>query len=313
MGIIITESDLRKLIFQCINEERGVYYDRKLNSKIINKLFYLVKDDCDTIPFKYGGYVYNLTVKPFFNGKFYEENSNVFAGCRRVGQRIEISINSKLLNKYRNDIKAYDNYSDFVKSQSYKDLVDKLDYVLAHELTHAQADKWKIDADKAKGMSQIESLLSSNDEDNNTFKENEATKLERHTVYWFSPKERQARLSQGYVEVKRKIRSVIQQFGNGFIDSIGVNEIFEELYNSTETNYLYKLYNQILNSAPEELNNVLTKKSAIFSPRSSDISSEYKRLISRLNDILEYNKKKLIKVTGMIKDELNNIKNGKRF
>ena len=260
MGIIITESDLRKLIFQCINEERGVYYDRKLNSKIINKLFYLVKYDCDTIPFKYGGYVYNLTVKPFFNGNFYEENSNAFAGCRRVGERIEISINSKMLNKYRNDIKAYDNYSDFVKSQSYKDLVDKLDYVLAHELTHAQGDKWKIDADKAKGMSQIESLLSSNDEDNNTFKENEATKLEQHTVYWFSPKERQARLSQGYVEVKRKIRSVIQQFGNGFIDSIGVNEIFEELYNSTETNYLYKLYNQILNSAPEELNNVLTKK-----------------------------------------------------
>ena len=313
MSIIITESNLRKIIVQCINEQRGVYYDRKLNSKIINKLFYLVKYDCDTIPFKYDGYVYNLTVKPFLNGNFYDENSNAFAGCRRIGEQIEISINSKILNKYRNGIKSYDDYSDFVKSQVYKDLDDKLDYVLAHELTHAQAAKWKIDADKAKGLSQIESLFSSNDEDNNNFEKNEATKFEWNIVYWFSPLERQARISQGYVEVKRKIRSVIQKFGDGFVDSIGVNGIFEELYNSTLTNYLYKLYNQVLNSAPEELNNVLTKKSAIFSPRSNNLSSEYKRLISRLNNILEYNKKKLIKVTGMIKDELNNIKNGKRF
>lgn len=306
MSTILKENTLRKTIRAFLNEERGVYYDRKLISKILNRLFYLVKYDVDNMSFKYEGYDYVITTKPFLMHDFYKKN-RALAGCRKVGGHIEISLNPKLLNKYKDYIKSCDNYKDFIRGQYYTALENRLDYVLAHELTHAQEDKHRIDIDKANGCNFIDSFFLDDEHKKN------ANKIENDIVYWFNPRELQARISQGYVVVKRQIRTAIAQFGTEFVDSIGTNEIYDELYRATESDYLDKLYNKVLNSSTEELGNVLTKTSPIFTPRTCKLRFEHKRLIGVLNGIIEKNKKKIIKVTGRIKDELNNMKNGKRF
>lgn len=306
MSIILTEKRLREIIRKCINEQRGVYYDKKLVDTIIGELFYMVLDDNDAISFEYDGYDYCITTKPLLMNDFYDDNSDALGGCREFMGRIEISINPRTLRKFENTIKSCGgNLENFMQTEGYKQLEDKFAYILTHELTHAQEKKSIIDNKKKNGDGIFDSPFElDNSENDNKFNNNESSKLEKNIVYWFSSRERQARLSQGYVIVKRQISTALNTFGKDFINNIGNNEIYNELYKATETNHLDKLYNDLLSTTTENLQNILTKQSEIFRPRTNKLRYEYKRLIGVLQNIIEYNKKKLIKVTGMIIDEL---------
>lgn len=306
--MFITESQIKRIVRKCLNEAQGVYYDGKLISKIINKLYYMIQCNVDSAYFKYDGYEYSITFSPFLGGNYFAANPNSGACCKCIGGQIEIGLNPKLLNRYKDEIMQYKDYGEFVQSKTYDDLEARIAHLLAHEITHAQEFKHAIDTEKANG-----GISHSNTEMENGLNEQDLSDLEKKIIYYFNPRERQARLSQGYVVVKRQLRTAIKQFGDAFVESISVNDIYNALYEATETNLLDTLYQLVASSPMEELAQILTHKSPIFSPKTNNLRLEHKRLVGRLEEIMEYNKKKLIKVIGRIKEELNARNNGKRF
>ena len=293
-----------------INNARGVYYDRKLISKIINKLFYMVKYLYDESFFKYEGYNYSIVFKlSTTNGDYFANNPTTVACCCWYCEQIIIGINPKLLSSYRNTITQYGDYGKFVWSETYKAIERKIEPILAHEITHAQLCKYNIN-------SEVEVLENVDETDicyENKFNDKTVTDFEKSVVYWFCPQERQARLSEGYVKLKNKLRKSINLYGNDFAKFIKADEIYSCLYEETSNNKLENLYQKLISSPTEDLTYLLTHKSAVFSPRTNNLHLEHKRIIRRLASIREYNKKKLIKVAGKIKEELNEKNKGKRF
>lgn len=305
MKVYITESRLRQIIRQCVNEAMGVHYDKELNNMVMETLFYMQKYNEASLSFDYDGVKYSVTTKPSLtlNG-FFEKNNKALGYCSNVCGTIEIGINPRILQKYRKGIDACEDFQEFQSTQDYKSMEDGIEYVLTHELTHAQEHVGKIKNNTQDDSMPFDLVGDDNDGQDDKFNEDTSTKLESDIVYWFSSRERQARLSQGYIVVKKQLDTMANQFGEEFVKTISSTDVYNSLYNATETNYLDKLYNDFSSTSSNNLQSLLTKKSAIFNPRTTNLNYEYKRLSNVLNSIIEYNKKKLIKVAGMIVTEM---------